>query len=191
MDAAGLIAQAYFELVAANAYREGRDVNLNWVRQRLTGTNVEPAAMEGTFDLTTMQQSVGEQGFGVSADVASRIELVADTIERHLNASDLHAHRLPVPQFTEQSRRVPIFVHRHCLSSYAVEVERGRSTIIYHSATSKGWFCLAFSAPPFTQRAPKGGAPSTLAFANPRVWVVPDNVTALGLAAHRAHELAN
>src|SRR5215475_11779092 len=141
--------------------------------------------MEGTFDLTTMQHSVGEQGFSVSADVASRIELVANTIEGNLDASDLHAHRLFVPQFTEQSRRVPIFVDRHCLSSCAVEVERGPSTIVYQSATSKG-----VSAPdrtPSFQKAPADA--STLAFADPRVWVVPDDVTAIGLAAHRAHEL--
>src|SRR5262245_57143102 len=103
--------------MAGNAYLEGRNVDLNRVRQRLAGTNVEPAVMEGAFDLTPIQQSVGEQGFGMSADVAGRIELVANAIERHFNASDLHAQRLVVPQFAEQSRRVPCLVHRHCLSS--------------------------------------------------------------------------
>src|SRR5689334_18347094 len=90
--------------------------------------------MEGAFDLTAMQQSVGEQSFGVSTDVAGRIELVADAIEGHLDASDLHAHRLVVAQFAEQSRRVPVLVHRHCLSSYPVEVECCPSTIVYQSA---------------------------------------------------------
>src|SRR5262245_11903792 len=83
--------------------------------------------MEGALDLTAMQQSVGEQGFGVSAHVAGRIELVAHPIKRDLDASDLHPHRHVVPQFAERSRCVPFLVHRHCRSSYAGKSSMARA----------------------------------------------------------------
>src|SRR5262249_49481017 len=107
--------------------------------------NAEPAAMQGALNLTAMQDSIGQQGFGVSTDVPGRIELVAHAVERHLDSSDLYAYRFVVSQFGERSRHVPFLVHRHRCSSYAVRVKYGRGTIACQSATGKVSFCFEFA----------------------------------------------
>src|SRR6516162_3852364 len=54
----------------------------------------------------------------MSADVPGCIKLVAHAIERNLDASDLHAHRLVLPEFADRNCRVPFLVLRHSLPSF-------------------------------------------------------------------------